>query len=884
MDRWWANLDARNAVKRQALVLCATLGLLLFVVEQGAGSQPCVYKQISARGSHSCGLLTDGTAVCHGKCENALAAAPADAFVAISTGFSHACGLRSDGTVTCWGFSGACGLEADVIFAGEPCWTEPAAPLPNPAGAFAAISAGHSYTCGLRPNGEIDCWGTVPRYSDLVPPGGEFAALSAGDHHACGIRVDGQIVCWGNNDQGQTSAPVGAFAQVSAGATHTCARRVDGTVVCWGRNTFGELNAPLGEFVAISAARDHTCGLRADDHVECWGFFQNATSQVPLPAGPFRSLTSGTRSNFTCGLRYDGSFSCWGTEEPAVLTDSIPWEKYGVCGDGEIDRRDSLVSGRYQRESSVRGAGEECDDGNTIDGDCCSKTCTIERSPVSCDPSAGSCRFRTISPGNAGNCGLKTDGSLVCWDNFYGDGDDAFSQKISDVFTKLSSAGEMFCGLRTTGEVRCWNESGYEGWSVPTGVFTDVAVGNNDGHACGIRDNGLVACWGDNSHGQANPPPGIFTSLEAGTRRTCGLHENGEIECWGGDSLVPDPPHGTFSQVAVGDLATCGLRVDGSVECTGPENFFSGDVRPPLGPFSAIAGGKSTPTFCATRPNGDVVCWGGGLQCRNWDVLFPPSGAFSRIAGSGSQFCGVRPSGVGECWGTNGSLVELNSVPLLCDRCGTGGVAQSIPCDDGNFVSADGCDENCFVEQVGNGNRQVGEECDDGNANSHDGCNGHGQVDCPDRLSLTCSPATFAQLQIRTSDDSSRNRLRWTWRGDAIDLADPTSTARYDLCLYPDGKYGGEALVPGHSGWRSDSGSNYSYADKTAANGGVSKIKLKSGSSSSIKVRAKGANLSSSLLPATSYTVQLVHTQSGRCWEAQFNEGSISAQRFEGEQ
>ena len=99
----------------------------------------------------------------------------------------------------------------------------------------------------------------------------EFASVSAGAAYTCGLRRDGSVQCWGDDVVGEATPPPGEFASVSAGRLHTCGVRADGSVQCWGADYDGQTTPPPGEFASVSAGRDHTCGLRPDGSVECWG-------------------------------------------------------------------------------------------------------------------------------------------------------------------------------------------------------------------------------------------------------------------------------------------------------------------------------------------------------------------------------------------------------------------------------------------------------------------------------------------------------------------------------------------------------------------------------------------------------------------------------------
>ncbi len=80
----------------------------------------------------------------------------------------------------------------------------------------------------------------------------------------------------------------------------------------------------------------------------------------------------------------------------------------------------------------------------------------------------------------------------------------------------------------------------------------------------------------------------------------------------------------------------------------------------------------------------------------------------------------------GNCGDIKEAVQELKKG--ITSSCGDGIVDQSLreQCDDGNTVSGDGCDSQCFLERNICGNSVVetinGEQCDDGNLVAGDGC------------------------------------------------------------------------------------------------------------------------------------------------------------------
>ena len=138
---------------------------------------------------------------------------------------------------------------------------------------FSGVSAGDDYTCGVKTDGSVVCWGRpFANVGQLSPPSGSFSSVSAGGNHTCGLKADGSVVCWGANSSGQSSPPSGSFSSISAGASHTCGVKANGSVTCWDYNFAGQSwPSPSGSFSSVSAGFSHTCGVKTDGSVACWG-------------------------------------------------------------------------------------------------------------------------------------------------------------------------------------------------------------------------------------------------------------------------------------------------------------------------------------------------------------------------------------------------------------------------------------------------------------------------------------------------------------------------------------------------------------------------------------------------------------------------------------
>ena len=167
---------------------------------------------VAAGERHTCALRHTGTIACWGDNTYEQTTPPPGRYTAITAGKLHTCARRAhDDHITCWGL----GYDHDDT---NPLDREP--PATPPTGPFGAISAGTRHTCALDTRNHAHCW---PQHGANGPghPGfpyfdvsewdawndsradplpGPFTAISAGTYHTCGIRPDGTIDCWSANE------------------------------------------------------------------------------------------------------------------------------------------------------------------------------------------------------------------------------------------------------------------------------------------------------------------------------------------------------------------------------------------------------------------------------------------------------------------------------------------------------------------------------------------------------------------------------------------------------------------------------------------------------------------------------------------------------------
>ena len=101
-------------------------------------------------------------------------------------------------------------------------------------------------------------------------------------------------------------------------------------------------------------------------------------------------------------------------------------------------------------------------------------------------------KFVTLDAASGYTCGLREDGSPICWGSW---SDLVFAGQYPDRFqrlTTISAGGYNGCGLWVNGTLSCW---GFSRDSHPISQKF-VAVSSGPYHTCAIRkDDMTLVCW-----------------------------------------------------------------------------------------------------------------------------------------------------------------------------------------------------------------------------------------------------------------------------------------------------------------------------------------------------------------------------------------------------
>jgi hypothetical protein len=167
-----------------------------------------------------------------------------------------------------------------------------------------------------------------------MPAGlGPVLQVNAGRQFSCVIKLDTTVLCWGFNPNNGQPVPAGltSVAQVTSGYSFSCALKTNGTVVCWGfdgDDGEGMITVPagLGSVVQISSGGYNTCALKSDGKIVCWGVNQDGQNNVPADLAAIApqtiSYTSTPPSPALNGGTYNVSATGGGSGNPVTFSSS----------------------------------------------------------------------------------------------------------------------------------------------------------------------------------------------------------------------------------------------------------------------------------------------------------------------------------------------------------------------------------------------------------------------------------------------------------------------------------------------------------------------------------------------------------------------------------
>ncbi len=278
--------------------------------------------------------------------------------LSISYGGQHGCAIKKDGSLWCWGNnSGGVLGNGDRLNAIQ---HSPIRVSQQSIHNFTQVSAGRNHTCGVTADGSGWCWGndaqqelgngasTATTYiPGLVSGGHLWSLISASDYYSCGLRTDGTVYCWGSDATGQLgngasgnqNAPFAItgsalYSYIDTAEGHACGIQTNGSAWCWGAGADGRLgNGAIGNqqspvavsgnmtWKDISVQGARSCGVTTNGSLYCWGQDYTTTPTPLFPSDTWTAVDVGF--SHTCAIKPDGSLWCWGTDNFGQLGNSM---------------------------------------------------------------------------------------------------------------------------------------------------------------------------------------------------------------------------------------------------------------------------------------------------------------------------------------------------------------------------------------------------------------------------------------------------------------------------------------------------------------------------------------------------------------------------------
>jgi alpha-tubulin suppressor-like RCC1 family protein len=317
---------------------------------------------------------------------------------------------------------------------------------------------------------------------------------------------------------------------------------------------------------------------------------------------PWTSVTAGPNS--ACGVKGDGSAWCWGLDSSFQLGNS------------------GFASGLYSEPSRVVDTGAP---------------------------------WVTLSTHSTHTCGIQSNGTLWCWgndaDGQLGNGAPASLQAqpaqvgTDTDWASVTNGLAFTCAIKTNGDAYCWGDDSYgqlgNGATTTTDQISPVAVSQQgrwakldagDEHICGIKTDGSMWCWGHSTNKELGSPLGSnltapvkissyadgWVDVSAGNAYVCGIYRDSNTYCWGdfssgkignpyilNDRFVITMVAGSRNTagISAGGNHTCMMKANGSLSCTGSDSFGQ------LGNGAGLLGNLNTAYPIAGFPSAQNWGW-----------------------------------------------------------------------------------------------------------------------------------------------------------------------------------------------------------------------------------------------------------------------------------
>lgn len=275
------------------------------------------------------------------------------------------------------------------------------------------LRASRNFTCALRPDRSVWCWGMgyFPREDGSV---GTFSGVAervpglsatvdqlvVGPWAACVTALDRAVTCWGylihvgieNAPQTPTRVPwLDGATSIGVGYVDTCGRFADGSVRCVRNATFSGAYAEAVASLAVS--ENVVCGALERGGVRC-----SDVSETLALGQPVREVAVGAMG--VCVLLRDGTVHCANRDPRSGLRLVA-----GVTGAVEI------TVGQDHACARLEGGSVWCW-GSNRDGQLGDGTTVTRAVPM---PVVGLSSVVSIAAGSNHTCAALVDGSVRCW-------------------------------------------------------------------------------------------------------------------------------------------------------------------------------------------------------------------------------------------------------------------------------------------------------------------------------------------------------------------------------------------------------------------------------------------------------------------------------------